>query len=101
MRNIILYIFIFFAVYFLFFNKTECLENIVDQEKMKEKKDVATQINDFLKTDTNFRTYIDFLNKLRVKSYNLIKQETFFELKFLKRQNTLTVDTIVSYMNDY
>jgi hypothetical protein len=77
--------------------------NIVITEpftETSEKTEIANKIYKFIRPDTKYSEFLDFLKKINNKSYNIIKQETFYEMKTLYKMNNLKVSDIVNYLND-
>jgi len=83
----------------LFFLKKESKESIADVD-IDPKSKLAKLIKDFLKTDTEYKEYLDFLVQNSNMSYKILEQETFYELKMLLKMNRLTEDAISDYMTD-
>jgi hypothetical protein len=83
-------------MYFLFFRdaNNEAFTEDITQTKL------AKAIVGFLKTDTTYSEFLDFLVKSNNKSYKLLKQETFYELKFLQKSNNLTQKAVMQYLDD-
>lgn len=71
--------------YFFFtLNKTEKFTN-----------EIHEKLIDFMKLDTTFQEYLDFLVSIENASYDLLDQETFYNLKFLlKTQGSLSSEDI-------
>ena len=67
-----------------------------DSEQARIGKDILA----FLKSDTTYSQFLDFIGKRNNKSYKLLKQESFYEMKFLKKSNKLTKTTIMQFMDD-
>jgi hypothetical protein len=88
----LLYILAAIVIYILFFYETD-KETFVGDGLSKD-------LISFLQPTTTFSEYIDFLVKSNNKSYKLLKQDTFYELKFLKRENNLTQKSIKPFMDD-
>ena len=57
-------------------------------------------IKDFLKSETEYKDYLDFLVANNNQSYKILEQETFYELKMLLKMNALTENKIGEYLSD-
>ena len=96
MKESIIWIIILLIVgYILFFNKRENLTPIDSS-----KQEMSLKIQDFLKVDTNYIDYINFLRENKNTSYALIDEEIFYEMKYLLKQNKLNATEILKYMTD-
>jgi hypothetical protein len=88
----------FFVIILYIFYQQNTQENLtVDDVK---KKYISESIKEYLKADTDYKDFLVFLTKIDNRSYKLIQQETFYEMKFLLKNNLLTVDNIMKYMSD-
>ena len=87
---IILFIFIF-----MFFSKKESFTPTNDKERF------AVSLFNFITDNTTFSEYVDFLIKQKNKSINITKTDVFYEFKYLKKSNNLSIEKLLSYMKDY
>jgi len=92
----IVYIIVAIVLYFVFVNRTAKETFVADDAQSQ----LGRKIADFVKADTTYSEYLDFLVKHTNKSYKLLQQDTFYELKFLQRGNKLTLGTVMQFMND-
>lgn len=93
--KIIIIIIIGFILYNIFKNKTEKLEN-----ENPKKRELAEKILNAFTDKLSYSEYLNIINENNNLSYELIKQETFFELKFFLKNNQLSIDKIIQYMSD-
>ncbi len=94
--KILIIIIVGFILYNISKNKTEKLENV--DPKMELAKEIVKKF-----TETEDLQYVDYLNTLQANnntSYQLIKQDTFFEIKFLFKNKQLSLGKIIEYMSD-
>lgn len=91
-----LYIIIIILAYFLYKSFCKKTENLTNDTK----KEISAILKAYINANSNFVDYLKVLTANKNTSYNLLKQDTFFELKFLAKQNKLTEDIIISYMSD-
>jgi hypothetical protein len=85
---------ILYAVYQQY-TYTEKLEdvNVKDQ--------VARDILNFMKPNTEFKEYLDFIVKIPYnRSINILNPEVFYELRLLAKNKTINKNTIVKYLSD-
>jgi hypothetical protein len=65
---------------------------------LKKKSDLADIIINFINENTSFDDYSEFM-KTTSNTYNhLLTADTFYEFKFLKRNDRLTKDNVMSKM---
>jgi hypothetical protein len=93
----ILYIIAAIVIYIVFFSKSDEKETFVADATQTQ---LAKNVVKFVKSDTTFPKFLDFLVKNNNTSYKLLKQETFYELKFLQKGNKLTQNAVMQYMDD-
>jgi uncharacterized membrane protein required for colicin V production len=101
-NNILLWILATIAIiiaFNVFFGKREGLAPIADSTSSKAQ-DFAILIKNYLKADTEYKDYLDFLVAHNNQSYKILSQETFYELKMLLKMDALTVEKIASYLTD-
>jgi len=91
--------FVIIILFLYFYNST-----LYTSEKMSNSSNyiesLSKDISSFITKDTTYSEYLDFLKSKSNKSYNIISQETFFELKFMAKKNTLTPQVVAKYIND-
>lgn len=86
-------LFIVFILCFIVYYYYTSTENLTNTNI-----DITNKIKNFITPNTTFIEYINFLKENDNRSYNLITQDTFFELKFLSKQNKLTNEVITGYI---
>lgn len=97
-KSFILTIFVFFLIYYLFFSQSENFDN---NETNPQKNNLANNIINFMKNDTTYKEYLDFLKSdPNLLSYKILEQETFFEILFRKRNNNLTLSSVLNLITD-
>lgn len=92
----ILYIIVGLVFIALFLRKRSLESFTADASQAKFAKDVVA----FIKADTTYSDFLDFLVEQKNKSYKLLRQATFYELRFLKRANNLTPNSVLQYMDN-
>jgi len=92
----IIYIIAAILFYLMFSYKTQTETFTGDSEQEAIGRDILA----FLKPDTTYSQFLDFIGKKNNKSYKLLKQESFYEMKFLKKSNELTKTNIMQFMDD-
>lgn len=87
---------VIYYIYTTYFPKKS--ENFVNNTK---KSKLAEDIFNFINEETTFPDYLDFLSKNPNNlSYELLKQEIFYEFKLLKKNKTLTQQIISDKITD-
>lgn len=89
---------ILIAVLFYFYltrRIREGLENVEDY-----KKNLANDILGYIKSDTTYTDYLQFLIDKQNRSYKLLDNDIFTEFRLLAKKNILTVDDILKEMDD-
>ena len=75
--------------------------NKIDQFEQSEKEILADKISAFMKPETTYKEYIDFLIINNNKSYKLLEQEVFYEFKtFKKTRGLLLPEDILKHITD-
>ena len=93
--KIIIIIIIGFILYNILKNQTEKLEN-----ENPKKRELAEKILKEISNDISYVDYLNILTNNKNTSYKLLEQETFFEIKYLFKNNKLTLEKIIEYMPD-
>lgn len=75
-------------------NTKEAMENEPTKYKL------AVGILNVFSPQTSFIEYLEILKANGNTSYQLISQDTYYELKFLMKDNKLTVEKLMSFMTD-
>lgn len=97
--NNIIIAFIIIILFLYFYNSSpSALEKMTNSSNYAES--LSKDISSFITTNTTYTEYLDFLKSKSNKSYNIINQETFFELKFMAKNNSLTPQIVAKYIND-
>ena len=65
---------------------------------MAKKVDMADIIVNFINENTTFKDYLEFMSNTKNAYNNLLSPDTFYELKFLKRNNSLTRENVINKM---
>lgn len=80
------------------FKRKEGLANTTEDEN---KDTLADDILNFLKEDTEYKDYLDYLSTIPYNlSMKILDQDVFFELRFMVKNNTLTKNKIKEYITD-
>lgn len=95
-NNLLLWIIIAFAAYYMFFMNSE--ENFQEQDQLKS--NIAKQIIAFINKDTTHTEYLNMLSTTDNPSYELLKPETFYEFKKIATDSKLVENDIIKYMKD-
>lgn len=62
--------------------------------------ELSSKIASYIKPETQYTEYLDFINKLNNTSYKILEQEVFYTLKFLAKQGGLTAEAVGKEMTD-
>jgi hypothetical protein len=106
MNKIVLWVLAIIGIviaYNVLFVKKEYIENVssTSTEKSEKAKSLAKAIMEYLKPETEYTDYLDFLVKNNNSSYKVLEQESFFEMKMLLKMKNLTSDVILrEYLSD-
>lgn len=92
---LVLFIILFILTFVVLLSKKESFTPTNDKERF------AVLLFDFITDNITFSEYVDFLIKQQNKSINITKTDVFYELKYLKKSNNLTIEKLLSYMTDY
>ena len=84
--------------YFIYKKSTE---NFTQNDSNSLKELLATDIKNFLTTNTTYEDYTKFVNGKNNRFYVLIEPESFYEMKALLKLNQLSKEAIKSYMERY
>jgi hypothetical protein len=87
---------LFIIIIYIFYQRNKQENLTVDDRK----RFVGETIRSYLKPDTDYKDYLEFLTQIKSDSYKLLDQQIFYEMKFLLKNNDLTVDKIMNYMSD-
>lgn len=94
---ILLGIIVIAVVIYLVFSKQK--ENLTVDQTKKDK--LANDIVKFLKKDTEYKEYLDFVVKIPYNlSIKILDQEVFYEMKFLLKNNNLNANSVKKYITD-
>lgn len=94
---ILLAIIVIAVIIYLVFSKQK--ENLTVDQTKKDK--LANDIVKFLKKDTEYKEYLDFLTKIPYNlSIKILDQEVFYEMKFLLKNKKLNANEIKKYITD-
>jgi hypothetical protein len=86
---------------FIKYLKIDLLTNVNSNSSVSEKKRLLINgIKEFINPDTSYGDFIDELKRLRNTSFEIIKSESFYELKFISKTRNITDDDILVYLND-
>lgn len=98
-NQIILLFLAIILLYLLYTSFSKQKENLTETEENKDK--LAGDILKYLKQDTEYKDYIDFIAKIPYNlSYKLLEQEVFYEMKFLLKNKKLNKNTIKNLITD-
>lgn len=81
--------------YLLTRNNKEGLQNVQDY-----KKELASEILEFMSPDAKYGDYLQFLIQKKNRSYKLLDNEVFTEFRLLSKKNILTLGDILLEMDD-
>jgi len=82
-------------VYIKFFKNKK--ESFVDDPK---KMEISQIVADFIKPETEYINYLEFLKNIKNTSYKLIEQDVFYELRIMAKIGKLNKDIVYSYIKD-
>lgn len=80
----------------ILYSKSKESFTVDEQEKM----DISQKVSKYIKPDTNYVDYLKFLVENKNKSYILVKNDTFYELRILSKNNNLTASSVYSYIKN-
>lgn len=98
--NQILLVIISLVVLMMIYTKfLKPIEKLTDTAENKDK--LANDILKFLKNNTTYKEYLDFIVQIPYNlSTEIIKQEVFYEMKFLRKNNRLNKNAIKKLITD-
>ena len=98
--NQILLVLVSLVVLVMLYTKfSKPIEKLTDTSKNKDK--LANDILNFLNNNTTYKQYLDFIVRIPYNlSTELVKQEVFYEMKFLHKNNKLNKNEIKKLITD-
>lgn len=92
---LIIIIIIIIFVTLLFYPRKESF-TVEEQDKLA----ISRKVSTFVKPNTDFIDYLKFLVENNNKSYILINQDTFYEIRILSKNNRLTTTKVYDYIKN-
>jgi hypothetical protein len=94
---------LFFIFLFDIFGSSHCKNesfNDSNENNITNETDVADIIINFINENTTFKDYLELMSNTKNVYSNLLSPDTFYELKFLKRNDSLTRDHVMNKMTN-